>query len=157
MTQWSRATTMYGMYLAIGADTYLAEHGGQRDATAEDSEKFEELIGFFGGHTGVMQVLAQYALVIAAMTKAAENSDWPGVFEYEVCEPFGAWWAEHMLNQPTPKKLHSACIETLASMISYFFYPRSQNDAARKLMEDAAEREKLRRKLSTMHFPSPDY
>jgi hypothetical protein len=51
------------------------------------------------GHIGVATTLAEMAAVVSdyLASKAARKlgDDYPGVFEYEVLEPMGAWFADH--------------------------------------------------------------
>lgn len=63
-----------------------------------------------GGVIGIAQEVAQYSRFLALelqdylklppnsyMAKKLESEGWPGVFEYEVAEPFGAWLREQDL------------------------------------------------------------
>lgn len=76
------------MYMALGAERVLKEM---------DPEKYEEIVEHCSGHIGIMGELAEMA--VKSERKVLEKErDYSGVFDYEVSEPFGAWYVETRLN-----------------------------------------------------------
>ena len=76
------------MYMAMGANEALK-------ALPED--KYQEIVDHCRGHIGLMGELSDLA-VKSELKVLQEDRDYPGVFDYEVSEPFGAWYVETRLN-----------------------------------------------------------
>lgn len=78
------------MYMAMGANEALK-------ALPED--KYQEIVDHCSGHMGLMCELSEFA-VKSELKLLQEDRDCPGVFDYdyEVSEPFGAWYVETRLN-----------------------------------------------------------
>lgn len=76
---------MSAAFLAIG----MKEHADFERACARYSESEE------GGQIELVAALTSYAPIIATFFDNEER-DFPGVFHYEVTEPFGAWFAESL-------------------------------------------------------------
>lgn len=77
------------MYMAMGADAYLKSLG---------HAEYESIIDFTSGHIGIMGELAALAVKSEQRLKELQPMDFPGVYDYEVSEPFGAWYAETRLS-----------------------------------------------------------
>lgn len=72
-----------------------------------------------GGQIELVDALTSYAPLIASMFDN-EKRNFPGVFHYEVTEPFGAWFAESL--HATGKLPDSAVgVEKLREMIEVYF------------------------------------
>ena len=76
------------MYMAMGANEALK-------GLPED--KYQEIVDHCSGRICLMGEL--YKLAVKSELKVLqEDRGYPGVFDYEVSEPFGAWYVETRLN-----------------------------------------------------------
>ena len=76
------------MYMAMGANEALK-------GLPED--KYQEIVDHCSGHICLMGEL--YKLAVKSELKVLqEDRGYPGVLDYEVSEPFGAWYVETRLN-----------------------------------------------------------
>lgn len=67
--------------------------------------------------------LSQYAQIAEEMCQhlvAVQNCEFPGIFDYEVSEPFGTWFAEHLFEYGTAPDQEMARTK-LAAMCAEFF------------------------------------
>jgi len=87
------------MYMAMGA---------RNVRTTENTPNFDE----YGGEIGFFYELAQFVDIVEWRCGLVEEL--PGVVDYEVSEPFGAWY---MLNKP---RAFDGCVK-LHEMLDRFF------------------------------------
>jgi len=100
---------MSAAFLAIG----MKEHADLERAQARYAESEE------GGQIELVAALTSYAPIIAAVFDNEER-DFPGVFHYEVTEPFGAWFAASLsATGKLPEWVDG--MEELAAMVEAFF------------------------------------
>jgi hypothetical protein len=75
------------------------------------------------GHIGLVFDVCKYADYILGLRKAGFSivNEYPGVFEYDVVEPFGKWYQESLINRlgqpPTP----DMCRMHLINAVQHFF------------------------------------
>ena len=63
----------------------------------------DELYETWGmGAIELHQELSQYALLSEEILDLMPNKNFPGAYDYEVSEPFGAWFATKMLESSAP-------------------------------------------------------
>jgi hypothetical protein len=87
------------MYIAIGADRALQEL---------PSDEYELRVEGIG-HVGYMGELVQYADLLQSMWEGkGEEACCSGVFDYDVSEPFGAWFVKEM---PTDEQARAWLVE----------------------------------------------
>lgn len=55
------------------------------------------LDGWGMGHLELVQELAEYAVLSEQWIMEAKPQDFPGVYDYEVSEPFGEWFTDFVL------------------------------------------------------------
>ncbi len=74
------------MYLMAGADR------------ARGAGWYTGSLDSVGGHIGLAAELAPYAekIELFLMKHTNQDTDWPGVFHYEVTEELGKWFVEHL-------------------------------------------------------------
>lgn len=82
-----------GIYLGIGFEI----------TRNLNPEKYQEVSNEHNGHVGIMEFLAEAAVIIAAYVDGLEI-EWPGVWVYEVVEPAGLNFFWHHKDY-TPSKL----------------------------------------------------
>lgn len=99
------ALCITAMYMALGAGAFLE--------TMNHSD-YELIADERGGHIGIMSDLLLLAAESENRLKFLGVTDYPGVYDYEVSEPFGKWFAE---NDPT----HNDATAKLHEMIAAFF------------------------------------
>lgn len=93
MNDTSNVTRHSGMFTA-----YLLKAVEER-LDLLDGKIHERFMETMGGHIGLVSELADIGLQLALHVEASETAQrfnvegWPGVFEYEVIEPFGEWLA----------------------------------------------------------------
>lgn len=82
----------------------------------------------------LVQELVAYTPYIKTLVKAVEavTPDHPGVFEYEVCSPFGRWFGQHILESGAPNQ--PACRAWLAAEVVTFFSQYSTPAETEKIM-----------------------
>jgi len=80
----------------------------------------DHIQGGVGGFTGLLSELQQYAEESERLLVERDPEDFPGVYDYEVSEEFGAWFGRYMAEhgEVPPSKVGKA---HLASMIVAFF------------------------------------
>ena len=100
---------MSAAFLAIG----MKEHADFERAQARYAESEE------GGQIELVAALTSYAPIIATVFDNEER-DFPGVFHYEVTEPFGAWFAASLCATGKLPELADGMVE-LAAMVEAFF------------------------------------
>ena len=60
--------------------------------------------------------------VVDMLEEREEDQDFPGVFDYEVSEPLGAWIGDAMANPESQTIYHlDACLERTKELIDKFF------------------------------------
>ena len=79
------------MYMALGANDVL-------DLLTE--VEYQDLIDHHSGHVGFMGVLSEFALLSEQYIEDQGFDEYPGIYEYEVSRPFGAWYAQHWDEAP---------------------------------------------------------
>ena len=104
---------MTAMYMAMAADKACGYTNG---VTAG----YADLADNRGGHIGIMEELAGYAELSQAILEHLAVEDWPGVYEYEVSEPFGTWWINEALKHGTPPDPVDARKALLERMVDFF-------------------------------------
>lgn len=73
------------------------------------------------GHFELMLELTQHARHSEAyIERNYKNADYPGVYDYEVSEPFGRWFGQYLLEHGEPPSRTMARIE-LEARINKFF------------------------------------
>jgi hypothetical protein len=100
---------MSAAFLAIG----MKEHADFEHAQARYAESEE------GGQIELVAALTIYAPIIATVFDHEER-DFPGVFHYEVTEPFGAWFAASLCATGKLPEWIDGMAE-LAEMVEAFF------------------------------------
>ena len=117
MSMISHSELMYAAYFMEGL----------RDA---DYDKMLE--AWDRGCIELVSQIVMYAPVVQQMVDAADKAldhdcSWPGVFDYEVCNPFGKWIADHILaTKDMPSR--EACREWLAEAVIAFFNQSPNTD-----------------------------
>ena len=111
MCNHSKSTTvaMSAAFLAIG----MKEHADFERAYARYSESEE------GGQIELVAALTSYVPIIATIFDNEER-DFPGVFHYEVTEPFGAWFAGSLCATGKLPEWIDGMVK-LAEMVEAFF------------------------------------
>lgn len=105
---------VYASFMALGMDALPAP--GDMNAVLKHWD---------GGHLELVSRLSSYAPLCDRMIKTgfAIVGDLPGVTDYEIAEPFGAWFGEQVLaapdamTEPSP----SACADKLRELTLEFF------------------------------------
>lgn len=100
---------MSAAFLATG----MKEHADFERAQARYAESEE------GGQIELVAALTSYAPIIATVFDNEER-DFPGVFHYEVTEPFGAWFAESLCATGKLPEWIDGMVK-LAEMVEAFF------------------------------------
>ena len=100
---------MSAAFLAIG----MKEHADFERAQARYAESEE------GGQIELVAALTSYAPIIATVFDNEER-DFPGVFHYEVTEPFGAWFAGSLCATGKLPEWIDGMVK-LAEMVEAFF------------------------------------
>lgn len=106
---------MTAMYMAMAANkACVHSNGWVRQAG------YDRLADNRGGHVGIMEELADYAELSQTILEHLAVEDWPGVYEYEVAEPFGTWWINDALERGTPPDPADARKALLEHMVDFF-------------------------------------
>jgi hypothetical protein len=87
-----------------------------------------------GGMIELVDAAMQWVPHIDALRAAAETviDDYPGVFEYEVSEPFGDWLGDSIIDgDGLPEDGHTMTI--LIDLVESFFRVRDDKDLSRRL------------------------
>lgn len=96
-----------------------------------DADRYRQVLNAWGeGALELAQKAAGYAILAASVVREVDrvNVDafiefqicWPGVYEYEVCEPFGKWFADHLVEKGDAPSLEES-EKTLLGMVREFF------------------------------------
>lgn len=108
-----------------------------------DNSDYDAILRCHGeGAVGLIGDLCSYVPTLQAMVDAAcsETDDtvsWPGVFAYEVCQPFGKWVGEQVYEKEFPSQ--EECLEFLRSATTEFFQQCEDADR-QKAIADAVAR-----------------
>ena len=95
----------------------------------------DELYGMWGmGAFELHQELSQYALLSENILDAIPRKNFPGVYDYEVSEPFGMWFAEQLVKGSVPT-VESGTNE-LIRLVTMFFAKGGMWVDQLKLLED---------------------
>lgn len=79
------------VYLVAGAETKINIFRVTERLKSSDSE---HLLSVGQGHTGLVNDMLPYAVIVADWLEAQAEQNFPGVFEYEVTEVMGEWMAD---------------------------------------------------------------
>lgn len=139
---WDYSAAISAGFMAIGANNTFNTY--KSDPSAEFL--CEQIIDYYCGYCGFIEALTSFAGLASYCQENIAEWPCPGVFDYEVSEPFGKWWArQHFIGAGYPTQ--AAAIKELIHLISLFYVPDPRNAAPKQLMHNAAKRELLRQKL----------
>jgi hypothetical protein len=90
----------------------------------DNADEYREVLEAWGqGNIELVQYLTQYAEFTAGLMNI-EGVNYSGVFEYDVCAPFGAWFAKRIVAGQTPTR--DQCRIWLLHNVWVFFTTVSQ-------------------------------
>lgn len=73
------------------------------------------------GALELAMALAEYAIYSEARLLQINHENYPGVYDYEVSEPFGAWWAAYIIDNDGNEPDSQLAQDKLNEMIEEFF------------------------------------
>lgn len=91
MDKFDSQLTTTAIYMAMGMDRELKD---------DQCDAYQALSDKLGGHIGIMQIAIQCAEESERFLSEIGPQNFPGVYDYEISEPFGAWLGETMLTDP---------------------------------------------------------
>ena len=81
----------------------------------------DELYEVWGmGAIELHQELCNYALLSEEIHDLMPNKDFPGVYDYEVSEPFGEWFAEQLIRTGNAPEYAAAKRELVEHVVEFF-------------------------------------
>lgn len=112
----------------------------------------QEIADEFNGHIGMVEALAEIALRINHVIACLDPQDFPGVFDYEVSENIGDWWAKYITTNgraPNNEEVNAQIIERMA-----LFFAQCR-DGSEELKRQAQLRKKITQIIAELDKGAP--
>jgi hypothetical protein len=103
----------------------------------------QSLFDHHSGHIGVDDQVAEYAVLSYELCEKLQPLDWPGVYDYEVSEPFGTWLRNRVDQGDNLPALYIA-LPKMVEMIAEFFAQNAPDDELSRAMAKANLMEELK-------------
>lgn len=103
----------------------------RRTYGADGRSNFDIYIVWDSGAVELHSQLAQYAIAsekLVDLLTTQFNFDFPGVYDYEVSEPFGTWFAEHVFEHADTPSTKDGLDCLIKLVISFFSQTSSKDD-----------------------------
>lgn len=112
-----------------------------RNAALRKVDSSLQEIAEFNGHIGMVEALAEIALRINHVIACLEPQDFPGVFDYEVSETIGDWWAKYITSNGRAASNDEVNAKIIEHMALFFAQCRDES-------EELKRQEHLRKKIT---------
>ena len=106
-----------------------------RNASLRKVDSSLQEIAEFNGHIGMVEALAEIALRINHIVACLAPQDFPGVFDYEVSETVGDWWAKYITTNGRAPSQEEVSAQLIDHIALFFAQCRDEAEQLKKQIE----------------------